>query len=265
MFDTLINRIFISEWRIAVAVSVLLLGSTELGFRLGLRLFRAKDEPRIKQISGTQTAMLGLLGLLLGFTFALAEGRYENRRGLVLQEANAIGTTYLRASLLPKDHKREVEDLLRRYVDVRLEFYYAGEDQARIAAAEQATSVIQRALWSHAVAVGQASPTPIVATFISTLNDTIDLDATRMNALRAHVPAAVWLLVLIVSACGCFATGLSAGASSKRSAFANVLLPLLITVAVMLISDLDRPRGGLIRIDQQPLLNLKQSFQPGQP
>jgi hypothetical protein len=264
MFDTILSRIFASEWQIFAVVSLLLLGSTELGFRLGLRLYRDKDDPRIGQISGTQAAMLSLLALLLGFTFALAEGRFETRRGLVIQEANAIGTTYLRASLLPEGHKQSVEKLLRRYVDVRLDFYYAGEDKTKIDAAEQASAVIQHELWAHAAAVGQATPTPLVATFVSILNDTIDLDATRLNALHARVPGAVWLLVLSVALCGCFVTGLGAGASSERSVFANGLLPLLMTVAIMLIADLDRPRAGLIRIDQQPLLNLKQSLQPGQ-
>lgn len=265
MFDTIISFIFDSEWRVFVVVSVLLLASTELGFRFGLRLYRAKDNPRIGQIGGIQGAMLGLLSLLIGFTFAMAEGRYETRRGLVVREANAIGTTYLRASLLPEVHKQDVEKLLQRYVDVRLDFYYAGEDKARIAAAEQAAAQIHRKLWAHAVTVGQATPTPLVASFVSTLNDTIDLDATRTNALVARVPVAVWVLVLAVALCGCFATGLSAGASNERSAFANVLLPLLITVAIILIADLDRPRGGLIRIDQQPLLNLKQSLESTQP
>lgn len=262
MFDTILSRIFTSEWQIFVVASVLLLGSTEIGFHLGLRFYREKDNPRIGQISGTQAAMLSLLALLLGFTFALAEGRFELRRGLVIQEANAIGTTYLRASLLPEAHKHDVEDLLRRYVDVRLDFYYAGEDKAKINVAEQAAALIHRELWAHAVAAGQATPTPIIASFVSTLNETIDLDATQLYALRARVPAAVWLLVLVVAFCGCFVTGLGSGASSERSAFANVLLPLLITVAIMLIADLDRPRGGLIRIDQQPLINLKQSLQP---
>jgi len=265
MLDTILRDIFAQQWLTFVVVSVLLLGAAESGYRFGLLLYRANDIARIGQISGTQNAMLGLLSLLIGFTFVMAEGRYETRRGLVVQEANAIGTTYLRASLLPEPHKQEVENLLRRYVDLRLDFYNAGEDKVKLAAAEQAATQIHRKLWTQAVAAGQSIPSPIVATFITSLNETIDLDATRQNALHARVPVAVWLLVLAVAICGCFVTGLGAGASNERSAFANGLLPLLITVAVMLIADLDRPRGGLIRIDQGPLLNLKQSLQPGQP
>ena len=184
------------------------------------------------------------------------------RRSLVLQEANAIGTTFLRASLLPESHQQSVQDLLRHYVDARIEFYEVGADQSRQQAAEEATSRIQHELWTHAVAAGQEAPTPIVATFITSLNETIDLDAARLHALRTHVPGAVWLLVLMVATCGCCSSGYSAGASGARNGFNNVALPLLIAVAITLMADLDRPRGGMIGISQEPLLDLKRSLQP---
>lgn len=265
MIDSILTQIFTSQWRVIIMVALVLLAAAELGFRLGFRLHRAKDEARKGQIGATQGAMLGLLGLLLGFTFAMSVGRYETRRSLVLQEANAIGTTYLRAALLPEAHQKTVEDALRKYVDVRLAFYNAGEDKAKQAAAGQAAAQLQRALWQQAVAAGKESPTPLITSFISALNDTIDLDATRLNALRTHVPGAVWLLVLSVAACGCAASGYGAGASGARSAFPNIILPLLVAVAITLIADLDRPRGGLIGINQQPMLDLKRSLQSSQP
>ena len=265
MLDTILRDIFTSQWRVIGVATLLLLASAEFGFRLGLRLHRTKDEARKGQIGGIQGAMLGLLALLLGFTFAMAAARYESRRGLVLQEANAIGTTYLRASLLPDEHKAAVESLLRRYVDARLDFFHAGEDRARQDAAEQAVAKLQRELWAHAVAAGKQAPSPLIPSFIGALNETIDLDATQLNALRTHVPGAVWLLVLAVAACGCCACGYGSGASGARSAFTITVLPLLIAVAITLIADLDRPRGGMIEISQQPLLDLKQSFQPNQP
>jgi len=146
-------------------------------------------------------------------------------------------------------------------VDVRLAFYDAGSDKAAQADAEQAAAQLQRELWSQAVAAGKESPSPLVTSFISALNETIDLDATRLNALRTHVPGAVWLLVLAVAACGCCASGYSAGSTGARSNFTNVALPMLIAVAITLIADLDRSRGGLIGINQQPMLDLKQSLQ----
>jgi hypothetical protein len=204
--------------------------------------------------------MLGLLALLLGFTFATSVGRYETCRALVLQEANSIGTTYLRAALLPAAHQANVENLLRHYADARLDFYNAGEDKIKQAAAERTAAQIQRELWSNAVAAGKESPTPLITSFISALNDTIDLDA-----MRIRVPGAVWLLLLSVAACGCCASGYGAGASGVRNIFTTIALPLLIAVVMTLIADFDRPRGGLIGINQQPMIDLKQSLQPDHP
>lgn len=258
--DEILSSIFRNQWLVIGIVGLLLLGCTEIGFRAGLRLHVAKDEPRKGQIGGIQGAVLGMLALLLGFTFSMAVARYENRRDLVLQEANSIGTTYLRASLLPEPHRKAVEEKLRRYVEVRLEFYNAGIDAARINAAENEAASLQRELWSHAVASAKEAPTPITAAFINTLNDTIDLDATRLNALRARVPSAVWMLVLVVAGMGCYTSGYSAGASGARTSFSNALLPLLVAVVITLISDLDRPRQGLVGISQQPLIDLKESL-----
>lgn len=266
MIDKILSTVFSNQWLVIGITSALLMGMAELGFRFGLRLHHAKDEPRKGQIAGTQGAILGMLALLLGFTLALAASRYEARRGLVLQEANAIGTTYLRAELLPESHQKEVGNLLRQYVDVRLDFYQAGASKPKQAEAERAAARIQSELWKHAVASGKEAPTAMVAAFINALNETIDLDATRMDSLRNHIPGAMWLLVLAMAACGSYANGYGTGASGVRSLFTNVLLPLVIAVAITLIADLDRPRGGLIGINQQPLLDLKQSLQanPGE-
>jgi hypothetical protein len=263
MIDEFLQQVFTNQWRVVAIVAALLLLAAEAGFRVGLRLFRTKDSARKEQIGGIQGAVLGLLGLLLGFTFALAANRYDARRELVLQEANSIGTTYLRASLLSDAHKTGVEALLATYVDARIDFYRAGEDDALVAAAEKAAARIQGELWKHAVAAGRESPTPVVTSFIVSLNETIDLDAARLHALRTHVPGAVWLLVLAVATGGCFAAGYGGGAGGARSIFADVALPILIAVVITLIADIDRPRGGLIGSDQRPLYDLKASLAAG--
>ena len=262
--DELLASIFRNQWLVLIIIGLLLLALGEVGFRAGLRLFVRKDEPRRGQIGGVQGAVLGLLALLLGFTFSMALVRYENRRDLVLKEANAIGTTYLRASFLPEAHAKAVEDLLRRYTDARLNFYSAGSDSTKIASAEDEAAKLHRELWVEAVAAGKEAPTPITATFINALNETIDLDATRLHALRSRVPGAVWLLLLIVAGAGCFASGYRAGASGARTGFSDAMLPLLIAVVITLIADFDRPRHGLIDVSQQPLLDLKQSLQSKQ-
>jgi hypothetical protein len=260
MLDDLLAGVFLSQWIVAAIVSALLLAVTEIGFVFGRRLHRAGDDGRKGQIGGIQGAILGLLALLLGFTFAMSVGRYETRRDLVLQEANSIGTTFLRASFLPDQHRQAVEELLRKYVDARLRFYDVGADKSGIGNAEQTTAAIQRDLWAHTVAASKSAPTPLTVAFVSSLNETIDLDAKRLAATRNHVPGAVWMLLVVVASCGCCATGYAAGCSGKRTGFGNLLLPLLIAVVIFIIADLDRPRAGLIRINQQPLVDLRTSL-----
>ena len=207
-----------------------------------------------------QAAVLGLLGLLLGFTFSMAIQRYEARRDLVVQEANSIGTTYLRAGLLDEPHRSAVEGLLRRYVEARLRFYSAHRDQSRISAAEQTTAELQHLLWHHALLAAHESPSPIVATFITSLNEVIDLDTLRLAAMENHVPGVVWLLIFLVAGSGCWASGYAGGATGKRTAFAQWVLPALITTVVTLLVDFDATRRGLISVSQQSLIDLRHSI-----
>jgi len=255
--DGILAFIFRNQWLVFLITTALLLLLGEAGFRAGLRLYITRDEQRKSQIGGIQGAILGLLALLLGFTFSMAVGRYENRRDLVLLEANSIGTTFLRAALLPADHRVAVENLLRRYIDARLAFSAAGRDPVLISKAEGMTAELQRQLWEHTVAASAEAPTPVTATFITALNETIDLDESRLVAFRSRVPAAVWLLLLVVAGAGCCASGYGAGASGARMGFSNVMLPILIAIVITIIADFDRPRHGLIDVSQQPLLDLK--------
>lgn len=251
-----------NQWIFSLTVAAVLLGISEFGFRIGLRLFVAKNEARRSQISGVQGAVLGLLGLLLGFTFSMALNRYELRRDLVLKEANAIGTTWLRAGLLPEANRAPVKDLLRRFVDVRIETQAVADDPARLAEGLRKCAEIENNLWQNAEAAAKAAPTPITATFIVTLNDMIDTDAERVAAGRNIIPAGVWLLLLFVAACGCLISACGSGAQGIRSAFTGAFFPLLISMVIMLVFDFMHPHQGIISISQQPMLDLQQSMQP---
>ena len=258
--DGLLLSTFGSQWAVLAIAALLLLTFAEVGFRLGLSLHVSHDQARKGQIGGIQGAVLGLLGLLLGFTFAMAVARHEARRELVVKEANAIGTTFLRAALLPPAHVLPVEDLLRRYVALRIELHSLADDQAKFAEALRLSADLQRQLWEHATAAGRESPTPIVATFIVTLNETIDTEAERLAASRNRIPGVVWLLLLIVASLGCVTSSYGAGAEGARSAFTSFVLPLLITVCMTLIFDVANPRQGFIGVSQQPLLDLQESI-----
>jgi hypothetical protein len=265
MMNDILARLFANELVVFLLVLALMLAFAEIGFRLGLRLHATSDAARKGQIGGIQAAVLGLLGLLLGFTFAMAVQRYDTRRSLVLQEANALGTTYLRASLLPDAHQAPVKDLLRRYVDLRLKYGPLVDDPAKLAEGIRLSGDIQAELWEHAVKAAKEAPNDITATFIESLNETIDTDAERIAAMRADIPSGVWLLLIIVAASGCVTTSYGGGAEGARSKLGSVFLPLLIAVVIVLIFDISYSRVGLIRVSQQPLVDLQQSIQANQP
>lgn len=226
-----------------------------------MRLFAAKDEARRSQIGGVQGAVLGLLGLLLGFTFSMAVNRFELRRDLVLKEANTIGTTWLRAGLLPEAQRAPVKDLLRRFVAARVKTHSASDDPVQLAEGLRQSAEIENALWQHAETAAQSAPTPITATFIVTLNEMIDTDAERVAASRNTIPAAVWMLLIIVAAFGCLTSAYGSGSQGVRSAFTSIFLPVLITVVIILIFDLMHTHQGVVEISQRPMLDLQQSMQ----
>ncbi len=249
-----------NQWIFTLVVLSVLLGLTEIGYRIGLKLYAAKDEARRSQISGVQGAVLGLLGLLLGFTFSMALSRYETRRDLVLKEANAIGTTWLRAGLLPDAQRAPVKELLRRFVDVRVNTQALSEDSVQLAEGLRQSAEIEKELWQHTEAAAREAPTPITSTFIITLNEMIDTDAERIAAHRNNIPTGVWLLLLLVASSGCLISAYGSGAKGVRSAFTSAFLPLLISGVIMLIFDILHTHQGMVSISQQPMLDLKASI-----
>ena len=226
MIDDWLARIFTSQWLVFLVVTLLLLALAETGFRFGIAA-RGRNPDAAESHSGSvQGAVLGLLGLLLGFSFAMAVGRYEIRRSLAVDEANSIGTTWLRADFLAGQREIEVKDLLRQYTALRLEATSENLEEADFRKFVAESNKIQSALWAHAAAQAEEQPNPISASFITTLNETIDLQSTRLATRDAHVPGAVWLLLIIVSGCSARASGYASGAGGHRSAFSQIVFPL---------------------------------------
>ena len=256
-----ISILFRNQWLFGLLVAVVLLGLAETGYRVGLRLYATRDEARRTQISGVQAAVLGLLGLLLGFTFSMAVNRYELRRDMVLKEANAAGTAWLRASLLPEPERAQARELLRRYVETRLQYQKVTDDPVQLAEGLRLSSEIEHDLWQQAEAAAKEAPTPITATFINALNEMIDTDAERIAAHRNRIPTAVWVLLILVSSVGCLTSAYGSGAHGARSSFTSFLLPLLITVVIIFIFDLMHTHQGAVSISQQPMLDLLKTMQ----
>lgn len=260
MIEEFLNRIFVNQTAVLVIVGVLLLGLAELGYRLGVVTHR-RDSDAAKGHGGSiQGAVLGLLGLLLGFTFAMSVDRFDTRRQIIVDEANAIGTTWLRAEFLAEHERDAIRELLVEYTKLHLEQFRhdtATEDFKRV---RVRIGELLNEIWQIGSMGARQNNTPLTSSFIVALNETIDLDASRVAARENHVPGAVWLLLLIVASCGAWSSGFVSGANGARSFFNQQVFPLLITVVIMMISDIDRPRRGIINVSQQPLMDLLETM-----
>jgi hypothetical protein len=203
------------------------------------------------------SAVLGLLALLLGFTFSLALNRYEARRDLVLQEANAIGTTWLRAQLLEEPNRTAMSKLLRDYVDARIVWSVSTDARPSLVA----TSAIQQKLWViTGAAVRTDSSAQLSRGVMDAMNGSFDLASARTVARSAHIPDRVLHILLLYAILSVVMLGYIQAANGRPHRVATTLLLVLLTLALIVILDVDRPRSGAIQVSQQPLEDLRQSL-----
>ena len=238
-----------SELLVVAVLLGLLLVVTEVGFRRG-RVIRASLEDSAKsELTTLQGAMIGLLALLLAFSFAMAESRFDTRRQLVTAEANAIGTTDLRSKALAEPYQVKVVKLLQDSVGNRLEYYAAGMEQQNLDEVNNQTDQLQTQLWSQAMDAANKDPHSIPAgLFISSLNEVIDLRTKRDIARQNHVPESVLLLLFLVAILAMGIVGFGCGIGDWRNLSVTVTMSLIITLVILVTMDLDRPRRGLIRV-----------------
>jgi hypothetical protein len=202
-------------------------------------------------------AILGLLAFLLAFTFGMAASCFETRRGLVLDEANAIGSTYLRAALVPEPHRTEIRTLLRDYVDLRVGGVEPGLDVPTLARSEE----LQGRLWEQAVIVAEKKPTPITGLFIQSLNELIDLHAKRVTlGVRNRIPLTIWAALYFTAILAMVGVGYHEGLTSATRTLAALVLVVTFSGVLWLLADLDRPHEGLIKVSQQAMIDIRKSM-----
>jgi len=252
---------------IAATLFVVIILCNEIGFRLG-RFVQEHTDSELKTLTGSiQASVLGLLALLLGFTFSMAMQRYDGRSMAVITEANAIGTAVLRVQLLPEQEREYANRLLRQYVDLRVESGRIDitRQRARKRHNEQ-VAALQHALWQLAVGATATDPRAVTTgAFVNSLNAVVDAQGTRNALLEMHIPETVLLLLFIVFVASGGMMGYSSGLSGRRIVAPAVLVSLLITLIVFIIVDLDRPRRGLIQINQEAMLDLQDSLHISSP
>jgi hypothetical protein len=251
----------LNEVLILVCLIAIFWVATEIGFRIGGRFRKGADETDKSHVDALQSALLGLLALLLGFSFAMSMARYDARKALVLKEANAIGTTYLRTDFLPADLGTQARKVLRTYVDSRLEFVAAKNDQAKLERALASGAGMQTQLWSIAGRAAALDPRSVpVGLFAASLNDVIDVSEERRTAFENHVPEAVLALLIFVS-CGALAfIGCGSGLVGRRHLPSTISFAVISALVLVVILDMDRPRRGLIQVSQNSMLRLQASI-----
>lgn len=247
-----------NEIIIFVLFFALMLAATEIGFRLG-RKSQVNTLDKTKSLVSTlEAAILGVLGLLLAFTMSMAVSRFEMRKQLVLDEANAIGTSRLRTELLPPPENTEIANILNQYINLRVQYGTTGNDPKRLESLSKETAYLQNEFWARAVAYGQKEPNPVtIGLLLQSLNQTIDLESARRMAFQNHVPPSVIYVNAIVGILAALLVGYTFGLNGRRQIFSMCVLSMAITLVLALIIDLDRPRRGFIRISQQPMIDLQ--------
>jgi len=245
-------------YAVFIITAALVLVAIEAGYRLGTyRRFHSEHEKEAP-VGAMVGAALGLLAFMLAFTFGAAASRFDDRKQVLLEEANSIGTTYLRAGLLPEPHASEVRTLLRSYVDLRLEAARTGAIETALRSAPE----IHERLWHHAVALSAENPGSIAsALFIQSLNETIDVHTKRVQiGVRNRIPSTIWLALYGVAFVALGAMGYHQGLSSSSRSAATLAVTITFSMVLWLIADLDRPGEGTMMVNQQAMEDVRNSI-----
>jgi hypothetical protein len=232
--------------------------SAQAGAHLHRRRQNVEEVER-EDLNVILAATLTLLGLIIGFSFSMAVSRYDQRKNYEEEEANAIGTEYLRANLLPAADASKVRELLTKYVSQRLMFYTTRSTR-QLDQISTSTARLQSDLWAVIQARAAAQPTPIVALTASGMNDVLNSQGYTQAAWWNRIPIAAWSLMGAIAICSNLLLGYtSRRCNGKTTRF--FILPLLVSVSFFLIADLDSPRGGVIRVSPQNLTSLSLELQ----
>ena len=242
-------------WAMFIGLFIANLLLDECGFRIG-RLRERRGHKETDATVGTIVAAeLGLLAFLLAFSFGIAASRFDLRRHMVLDEANAIGTSFLRAATIPDAQGASIRRLLRDYADVRLGAT-AGVPVDRVL---RRSEEIHQQLWTQAAAAAQQDPRSVpIGLLMQSLNEVIDLHASRvLAALRNRMPLPVWLVLFAVGFLSFFTIGYQAGLTRASRSPAAIVLALTLCTVIWLIADLDRSGEGFLRVSQEPMIEVR--------
>ncbi len=254
---------YLPLWGLFLATVAAVLLAMEGGYRLGQYRSHRAEQEKESSVGAVVAATLGLLGFMLAFTFGIAGSRYDARRQAVLDEANSIGTTFLRAGLLPEGRSESFRNLLRNYVDARLEAVETGDIETGL----RRSNEVHNQMWAETETIAKKYPESImVGLFIQSLNETIDHHETRVvNGLYCRIPLILWGTLYLLTVLAMTGVGYYAGLTSRIRSLSSLILVLTFSAVMILVADLDRPVEGMLRVSQQALIDLRTTMGEPQP
>lgn len=234
----------------------------ELGRKMGRSRLGRDEEGARAGLGAVEGAIFALMGLLVAFTFSGAAARFDSRRQTIIDEANAIGTAWLRIDLLPGTVQPEFRDIFRRYVDCRLEVYKKIPDMTAVQTEIARGNQMQSQIWERAVAAVRDHPNPVTPLVIASLNEMFDIAASRDSTAQIHPPMVIFIMLGVLALMSALLAGYAMAGGKSRSWIHIVGYALILSLTVYVILDLEFPRLGFIRIDSfdHILVELRQSM-----
>jgi hypothetical protein len=249
-------------WAIFAVATIVVTVSIEVGYRLGRIAHRRSEDEKESPASAFAGAVLGLVAFIMAFTFGIVSNRYDNRKGLVREDANAIRTAYHRSEFLPEPDRAEAKRLLREYLDARLAFAHAGNlAPERVNAISTEVDRIQGHLWDMAVTNARKDMnSDVAALYIESLNEIANVHALRMSVgVQERIVSGVWSVLVGLTILGMMGMGYHAGIAGSKRSMSMLILVLSFALVIAMIAALDRP-GSFLKITQQPLIDLRRSM-----
>jgi len=244
-------------WLVFPITCIVVLAFWEIGYRFGHRVTGVEKPETEQSITTLVSIIVGLVVFLLAFTFNMAAGRFQDRRDVLIEDVNAIGTTYLRTETIAEPERSKIKALLRQYVDDRMDLVVTSDLDAWMTK----TNDLQNELWLQTAAAMQKDRSPVAAVFETAMNEMFDMHTKRITiGLQHRIPDSIWLALYALLTLGIAAMGYQNGLLDHGRSPAVIIVALIFAVVIFMIADLDRPGVGSIKVDQQPMIDLRNSM-----
>lgn len=250
-----------NEWLLVAMFFLAMFGSILIGNKLGRRRQPHVTEASRGYAAGILAGSIGLLGLILGFSFSMALGRYDATKSQIVSEANAVGTAFLRSQTLSPEDAKISRELFARYADSLNAYYGSATNWAAIEAATQNLDQLRGQLWNQLIAVSRKNPNMVpTGLYMQSLNEMIDQGSLRLHLMQFRVPETLYALLSIISLLTLGLAGYVAGLASMKRSLSNTILAIMVSLVILVIIDLERPKRGLIQVDGTRLDELQKTI-----